>query len=242
MKPLPSHDLCAQTRGGNRPVRRRSKRQQANETRIALRVSDAARASWIKAASREGYLSLSDWIRDRCDAAATARVLTSSDQQSWNTPRVVLEAIHQLGPIALDPCSNGGSIVGARVQWTAADDGLSRSWASAAAGGLIYVNPPYGDALPTWIGRCVYEHREGAELVALIPARVDTGWWATALEGGAVAALWHGRVKYHGAKNTAPFPIALLYWGPRVATFRRLLTPRVVSFAVHVDRELEAAE
>lgn len=240
MRPLVKH-AAAKTRGGNERTGRRSKVQRKKEHRIELRASSGERDAWIQAAGREGYLSLSDWIRDRCNASAQSRVMLSSDHQAWNTPREVLEAIAPLGPIALDPCSNGTSVVGARVAWTIDDDGLACSWTETAAGGLIYVNPPYGDELPRWISRCCLEADCGGEIVALVPARVDTRWWAEALEHGGTAALWRGRVRYLGARNTAPFPIALIYWGPRVDLFRRALAAQCVSFAVdhrHDTRQL----
>lgn len=211
--------------------------------RIELRASYPEREQWIRAAAREGYLSLSDWIRDRLNGAASSRVLLSSDHQAWNTPAEIIDAIKPLGAIALDPCSNGTSIVPALVRWSAGDDGLSpdRDWSSTARelGGIVYVNPPFED-LALWIARCSQEADAGAEVIALCPARTDTRWWSAALRAGGVAALWRGRIRFGGARNVAPFPIALIYWGPRARAFRRALRDRCASFAV--DHEREAAE
>lgn len=239
MRPLVRHP-AAKGRADNDGSARRSKIQRKKEHRIELRASSGERDAWIQAAGREGYLSLSDWIRDRCNGAARSRVLLSTDHQAWNTPAPVLEALEPLGPIALDPCSNGSSIVGARVAWTIEDDGLACSWTETAEGGPIFVNPPF-DELPRWISRCCLEATCGAEIVALVPARVDTRWWGEALEHGGTAALWRGRVRFLGAANTAPFPIALIYWGRRADLFRRALASRCVSFAVdhrHDPRQL----
>lgn len=228
-KHLPTRDLSVQ-----KPPRR-SKNAAAKGGRVELRANDEQRAAWILAASREGYLSLSDWMRDRLDGAARSRVLLSSDHQAWNTPRVVLDALEPLGPIALDPCSNGTSIVGARVAWTLADDGLASSWAACIARtkprGFVYVNPPFNE-LDVWIARCAQEASAGCEVVALVPNRPDTAWMAGALESGATRGDWRGRVRFIGATNSAPFPIALLYWGPRVELFRAALRARVSAFAV----------
>lgn len=220
---------------GQTDARRRSrasKQETSKEHRIELRASKLEREAWILAATREGYLGLSDWIRDRLNGAARSRVLLSSDHQAWNTPAEILEALAPLGRIALDPCGNATSIVRARTTWTIEDDGLSRSWSEAAAGGLVFVNPPFDEA-PVWIARCAAEARAGAEVVALVPARVDVRWWERALKEHAIAGLWRGRVRFGGAANAAPFPIALLYWGSRQEAFCAAVSSRCVSFVVH---------
>lgn len=221
---------------------RRSKAfQQYKSDRIELRMSQAQRNAWILAAQREGYLGLSDWIRDRLDGAARARVMHSSDHQAFNTPAVVLEQIAPMGRIALDPCSNATSIVPARIRWTIEHDGLAHSWAlQRLRGEIVFVNPPF-DELARWVDRCIAEAASGCEIVLLSPARVDVAWWDRLLDAGGVAALWRGRLRFLGM-GSAPFPAALTYLGPRVALWRRTLAPRVISFAVHVRRELEAAE
>jgi len=211
--------------------RRRSRQKTPKGARLELRASEEQRAAWVLAAEREGYLGLADWIRDRLDGAARSRVLLSSDHQAWNTPAVVLAALEPLGPIALDPCSNGSSIVAAAMNWTLADDGLSRSWAAAAGRGLVYVNPPFSE-IETWTARAALEAAAGAEIVMLTPNRPDTRWMAEALASGATRADWRGRVRFGGARDQAPFPICLLYWGSRVARFRDALRDRVLAFVV----------
>lgn len=246
MKPLPlsvqTAPSSARSKAAPTSTPKRSKGCAYKGNRIELRASFPERETWIRAAHREGYLSLSDWIRDRLNGAAAARVLLSSDHQAWNTPAEIIDAIAPLGGIALDPCSNPTSIVPALVRWTAADDGLSHLWheVTREAGGIVYVNPPFED-LSTWIDRCAFEARQGAEVVALCPARTDTRWWSAALRSGGTAALWRGRIRFGGARNVAPFPIALIYWGPRAHAFRRALRDRCASFAVD-HRFEEAAE
>lgn len=200
--------------------------------RVELRCTDVERDRWIKASQGEGYLSLSDWMRDRLNAAARLRTMLSSDVQTFNTPEVVLKALESLGPIGLDPCSNETSIVNARVSWTVVENGLGLiSWEHTAAGALIYVNPPFNE-LPEWVRRIIAEAAHGAEIVLCAPARVDTQWFAACLEAGGTAALWKGRITFRGAANSAPFPLALIYFGPRVQIFRSALASYCRSFAV----------
>lgn len=221
-------------------TRRRSKRLRgvpdrasgahARTTRLELRLERRELEAWGSARAREGYLSLSDWIRDRLNSAARIGVHTSSSRQDWNSPPEVLDPIvAKLGRITLDPCSNPRSIVPARIAWELERDGdsLVRPW---LVRGRIYVNPPYKKHLRAWIAKIaeVYAARRGMlEIVALVPARTDARWWHEAIDGGAVAGFWRGRLRFLGARTSAPFPSALLYWGPRPERFAQIRQIRV---------------
>lgn len=200
---------------------------------LTIRVEATERDAWNVAAAREGYLGRSDWMRDRLNGAARARALLSSERMDWNTPQEVIDMIAPLGVIALDPCSNAGSIVPAlrSASLERGEDGLAINWQFLSCGiGIVYVNPPYGDELPRWIERCGAEAANGAEIVALVPARPDTQWTAHALETGAVVAMIRGRLTFLSGGTSAPFPSALLYWGDRRELFRDVLAEHVNGF------------
>ena len=242
MRPLPALYVQTEPAAARPPRRSRTLARLEHDARINLRVTQREREAWTLAAQREGYLSLSDWIRDRLDGAARSRAMHSSDHQAFNTPAPILEAIAPMGGISLDPCSNDGSIVPARVRWALEHDGLACPWApQRLRGEIVFVNPPF-DELARWVDRCILEAAAGCELVLLSPARVDVGWWDRMLDAGAVAALWRGRVRFLGM-GSAPFPAALTYFGPRQALWRRTMAPHVTGFTRHARRELlEAAE
>ena len=208
MRPLVCTDKPAEL-GGELESRRRSRRRRDSaerSARLELRLESTERDAWIAAASREAYLSLSDWARDRLNAAARLGVHFSSRVESWNTPPVVLSAITRaLGAIELDPCSNTGSIVPARIAWILERDGdsLARSWRSSSSSssrrsssGLVYVNPPYA-SIAEWIAKCAAEALEHRlELLALVPARTETRWWNAAIDSGAIPGFWRGRLQF----------------------------------------------
>lgn len=207
-----------------------------HDARINLRVTERERAAWATSAQREGYLSLSDWIRDRLNGAARARAMHSSDHQAFNTPQKVIDVLAPMGAISLDPCSNEGSIVPARVRWSIEDDGLACAWApQVLRGEIAFVNPPF-DELARWVDRCILEAAQGCEIVLLSPARVDVSWWDRMLDAGAVAALLRGRLRFLGM-GSAPFPAALTYFGPRQLLWRRSLAPHATGFTRHAARE-----
>lgn len=242
MRPLICTDKSDPERAPRRSRRRRrvgdraTRPEDRRSVRLELRAEQGERSSWIEAAEREGYLSASDWIRDRLNAAARASRHGSSADQTWNTPLEIIRPIVRLfGRVTLDPCSNARSIVAARVAWELERDGdsLIRSWLVALyrGRGLIFVNPPYDDAA-RWIAKCVEVWRElgplGVEIVILIPARTDTKWWRAAKRAGAVPAYYEGRIAFlgeNGKGTTALFPSALLYFGKRRQLLDRL--PRV---------------
>jgi len=135
----------------------------------------------------------------------------SSKRDSWNTPQVVLDRIRELGPIYLDPCSNEDSLVEATISFTGG--GLDVDWYEAAGGRLIYVNPPYGRKIGEWVSRCA-RFGKLCEVVALLPARVETKWFENVWSADAVC-FWRGRLRFVGARWDAPFPSAVAYWGHR---------------------------
>lgn len=159
--------------------------------------------------------------------------LMSSDKTTWQTPDVVLDLVRQLSPIALDPCTVPENPTGARVICVERMprepgrltyvDGLDQSWPALArdGGGLIYVNPPFGRGVATWMARCYGAKRWGCEVVALVPARVDTIWWNcwVAPPTAQAVCFWRGRLTFKGAPAPAPFPSAIVYWGPRPHRF-----------------------
>ncbi len=155
-----------------------------------------------------------------------AAALQSSVRQSWNTPEPVLTPLHKFATVGLDPCSNPDSIVGAVVEWSLerGHDGLAREWGEL---GLVFVNPEYGRAINAWIAKCVTEARGagtgrgGCEIVALVPARTDTRWFADIWQSASAILFWRGRLTFLGAPAGAPFPSALVYWGNRPRAFGR---------------------
>lgn len=183
-------------------------------------------------------------------------VLLSSEKQDWQTPANVLELVRQVsqsGQIQLDPCTvrsnptKALSICSPEV----GVNGLSVEWA-ACTGGLIFVNPPYGRELPKWVTKCTKEAVLGAEIVLLVPGRVDTNWFQgacmqqmhTTPEHSPSVLFWRGRLKFidgsapspdlmwHKKKQcwvpleSAAFPSALFYWGPRHERFREVFAGR----------------
>jgi phage N-6-adenine-methyltransferase len=139
----------------------------------------------------------------------------SSLHHGWETPAWLLEILYGVvGTFDLDPCSPSNhqrtAPVRARVHYTMADDGLALPWH-----GKVFVNPPYGRVLRQWTTKAKTEVASGHArlVVALVPARTDTGWWHSDVAGSAAVFFLRGRLCFGGLQQSAPFPSALVLWG-----------------------------
>ena len=142
--------------------------------------------------------------------------LYTSNTEEWYTPsRIIDRVILTLGAVDLDPCCNPGEPnVPASKHYREEDDGLSHPW-----GGRVFMNPPYGSALPRWVKQLVAEYEAGrvSEAVALIPARPDTRWFR-ALREFPRCFIW-GRLKFSGGEKVATFPSMAVYLGNNLEGF-----------------------
>ena len=147
----------------------------------------------------------------------SAPFYASSESTEWYTPAYLVDAvIRVLGAIDCDPCSNPPPYnVPAMTHYTKADDGLIHPWS-----GRVYMNPPYGDALPLWVDKLLVERALGrcTEAITLTPARTDTRWFQPLWSAAALCFL-RGRVQFVGSTTGSTFPTVLAYFGDRVNRF-----------------------
>ncbi|HEY9704653.1 MAG TPA: DNA N-6-adenine-methyltransferase [Allocoleopsis sp.] len=155
----------------------------------------------------------------------------NTQNQSWGTPLKYVKAIKQFfgGSIALDPCSNEYSIVGAETEFMLPkNDGLMEEWNFPT----IYMNPPYGadrergTTIKNWLAKCVVTHKKyGSEILALVPVATNTGHWKQSIFGKAKAIcfLYDTRLKFlengHDGGKGAPMACAMIYWGQHYNKF-----------------------
>ncbi len=186
--------------------------------RAAARRSGLSRNTLAALSRGEGtihsYLSLAEALRvqPRIIRRASYAACLSSQDHTWTTPMTLITQILQAAgqdAFDLDPCSpSSDGPIPARCRWTALEDGLQKSWA-----GLVFCNPPYGRRLAAWVAHCATQAARGAVVIALIPARPDTGTWHTHIARQAAVLMLRGRLRFGTAGNVAPFPSALVVWG-----------------------------
>ena len=128
----------------------------------------------------------------------------------WITPKYIVDAFG-VGWFDLDPCASVTQPWScARKAFTIEQNGLMYKW-----WGNVWLNPPYGPRISTWIRRLV-DHGEG---VAFIFARTETEYWQKYIFPTADAFLFvDGRVHFFHPDGTSPngdsgAPSCLIAWG-----------------------------
>jgi phage N-6-adenine-methyltransferase len=144
----------------------------------------------------------------------TMTVMTASENMKWATPQDWFDYLDLEFDFTLDPCCEHETAKCER-HFTPAEDGLAHAWTDER----VFMNPPYGRELGRWMEKAYRECRDnGALVVAFVPARVDTEWWHQYAAKATEVRFPKGRVKFAGADNSAPFPVAVVVFRPRVSS------------------------
>jgi len=118
----------------------------------------------------------------------------SSLSEHWATPQELLGELDREFHFDDDPCPLNPET-----------DGLSRPW-----GNVSFCNPPYGRKIKDWLIKGYVEYLSGKTVVFLLPSRTDTAWWHDIVMKSDDIRFLRGRLKFGGAKNSAPFPSAVV--------------------------------
>lgn len=129
--------------------------------------------------------------------------LFSSANDVWETPQEFFDELNEEFHFTLDPCALPTNAK-CEKYFTPTDNGLIQDW----GGEKVFCNPPYGRAIYNWVRKCSEEARKkNTTVVALIPARTDTRYFHKFIYHKAKEIRFiRGRLKFGGAKNSAPFP------------------------------------
>jgi len=131
----------------------------------------------------------------------------SCETVEWETPCALFDELSWIfGGFDLDPCATEANAKCANY-FTREDDGLAQRWE-----GKVFMNPPYGREIPKWVKKAYEESLNGALVVCLLPARVDTSWWHEYVRRGYIHFI-KGRLKFGNSQNSAPFPSAIVVFG-----------------------------
>lgn len=125
------------------------------------------------------------------------RVLFKSQKLDWKTPDEVYKQLDKEFNFDFDPCPSG------KLQF-------GKSAFSLLWGKSNFVNPPYGRTIGKWLAKGYEESQDGKIVVFLIPSRTDTKWWHNYVMKADEIRFIKGRLKFKGAKHSAPFPSAIV--------------------------------
>src|SRR5678810_909854 len=127
----------------------------------------------------------------------------SSKTDMWATPQAFFDKYDHIYRFELDVCATDENAKCHRY-FTAEQDGLAQEWT-----GVCWMNPPYGREIIHWMQKAYESSLQGATVVCLVPARTDTKWWHEYAMKGDIEFI-RGRLKFGDAKNSAPFPSAVV--------------------------------
>lgn len=126
----------------------------------------------------------------------------------WETPQALFNALDARYHFDIDVCARAGNAKCKRF-FSPEEDGLVQEWQ-----GACWMNPPYGREIVKWVRKAYETSLRGGTVVCLLPARTDTTWWHEYCMRGKIEFI-RGRLKFGGAKNSAPFPSAIVVFAPK---------------------------
>jgi phage N-6-adenine-methyltransferase len=116
----------------------------------------------------------------------------------------LFDKLNKTYQFTLDPCANEANAKCARF-FTKEANGLLEDWH-----GRVFMNPPYGREIKSWVRRAYEESRTNAEVVVcLLPSRTDTAWWHDYCMKGEITFI-RGRLYFGDGKGRSPFPSAIV--------------------------------
>ncbi len=154
----------------------------------------------------------------------------SSFRHDYETPSLLFRYwCDRLGlSPSIDVCATVANTKCVRF-FTPKTNGLLQFWS-----GTCWMNPPYGREIGKWVAKAsVAAFHQSATVVALLPARTDTKWWHDYVEPillGTLPGQVHflkGRVRFVGAKSSAPFPSVIVVFQPRPPLRLMAAVPKV---------------
>ena len=135
------------------------------------------------------------------------KVHFSSVSNEWETPKEFFKKYDDIYNFDIDVCANELNHL-CKKYYSESNSALEKDWI-----GNCWMNPPYGREIAKWMAKAETAGRSGVVVVCLIPARTDTAWWHDYAMKGKVFLI-RCRLKFGNAKQCAPFPSAVVVFGP----------------------------
>ena len=153
--------------------------------------------------------------------ARLTKGVMSSEHDDWVTPYSLYAKLNIEFRFDRDVCASPGTQMCARY-YSPEVDGLAQDWSENYCN---WMNPPYGNQIAKWMKKA---YESNANVVCLVPARTDTGWWHKYVMGKATEVRFiKGRVKFSrngGDPAPAPFPSAIVVYREGVRKFPTLMS------------------
>lgn len=143
----------------------------------------------------------------------------------WETPDHIYDIMNAAFGFTLDPCC---TIETAKCKkyYTPIENGLIQDW----SGEVVFVNPPYSRGnIDKWVKKCSDESLR-SEVVALLPVSTSSDWFQRYVLGNTINWV-DKRIKFKGAKYTAPFSSMIVHFNGENRNIRFRQMPERILFA-----------
>lgn len=139
-------------------------------------------------------------------------------KQDVETPANFINAVvRRFGALAWDLAASAENAKAPQF-FTPQQDSLKQHWHLIMIEGWCWLNPQFGNIEP-WVKKCAIESAKGARILLLVPASVDSNWWAYHVHPFASTVLFlRPRLQFVGHKDPFPKGLALcVYDGHQLA-------------------------
>lgn len=145
------------------------------------------------------------------------KVHFSSAKEDWETPQALFDELNKEFNFNLDVCASKHNNK-CFYYITEENDTLLVNWHRHSNEfqpyPICWMNPPYGREIGKFIKKAYEESQRGCTVVCLLPSRTDTRWFHNYILGKAEIRFIKGRLKFVGAKSSAPFPSMIVIFRP----------------------------
>ena len=140
--------------------------------------------------------------------------LFSTGKDDWETPPTFFAALNKEFRFTIDVAADANNHKCERF-YTEHENGLVQNW----GGETVWLNPPYSSRQQDeWVKKAAAESQKPeTTVVMLLPARTDTVRFHEYIYGKAEVRFVKGRLKFVGAKDSAPFPSMVVIFGHKRA-------------------------
>jgi len=114
----------------------------------------------------------------------------------WATPNELYEVLDTEFHFTLDACASDWNAKN-NTYFTKEQDSLKQDWGN----NVVFMNPPYGKVLGTWMKKAYESSMNGATVVCLVPAATDLAWWHEYAMKGEIRYL-RGRPRFMTEEGT----------------------------------------
>lgn len=151
-------------------------------------------------------------------------VLFASNNDEWQTPQGLFHYLNDKFNFTMDLAASDTNHL-AEKYYTKESNALLQDWQDEVA----FCNPPYS-IVGQFINKAMEQKDKAKVICMLVASRTDTKAFQNMTN--AYVLFIKGRLKFIGAKHSAPFPSALIFLGSEINTVEKKLRNQILGTLV----------